>query len=611
MAGTPAPRTIVAGMYDEKLVRAAQQGDEAAFAAIYDRAADAVYDLCWSLVGDAEEAGRIVEDTFVLAARHLQGLSDASQVRAWLLAIARDRILNEDEQGTLRPGWGATSPDREIFGAPDEPLGTVALRTWTAAAAAVLALTDQAVLELHLRHQLEDDQLAAAIGCPPAQLPSIIARVDAEAEHVLGALVVARQARRDCPELLDELEGWDGTPTAEVADLVDAHAGTCDRCRRRRALVSPLELITAAPLVGAPAALRNQVLDLVGPELSGYRASTGSPMAVAGTAGSAAGGDDASTTAVPLVADARRRPVTPFLAIAAAVVVLAGALTLVLRSPTHPQIAAAIRPGNLTIGAGPTTSATAVPTTAVPALVPLDTTTVSSTTPPPAARLELNASRVDFGAEATSAQITLRNTGAGATNWVGSSSTSWLALSPSSGHLDSTGAVSIFLVIDRRAAPRGPFEIHIAFQPSDPSQPTANIIAVGSSAGTTTTSAPPSSTTTSPPSSTSTTAPSGLAISGVTASPSAVYAAPCNPDTSTVSASVSDPGTVTGVSVVYSLADGRQGTTPMTQRPDGQWSGPVGPSSSSGSTSFRVVATDAGGARSTSDSYTIDVAPCH
>ena len=593
-------------MYDEKLVRAAQQGDDAAFAAIYDRVADSVYDLAWALIGDAEEAGRIVEDTFVLAARHFQDLSDASQVRAWLLAIARDRILNEDEQGTLRSGWGARPEVGDGAAEGNDPLGTVALRTWTAAAAAVLALTDQAVLELHLRHQLDDEQLAAAIGCSTAQLPSVIERVDAEAEHVLGALVVARQARRDCPQLLDELRSWDGTPTAGVADLVDAHAAGCERCGRRRSLVSPLELIAAAPLVVAPASLRTQVLDLALPELISRRP-VGGETVPATSATAVAAADEAGTAVVPVVAaPARRRPLTPFLAIAAAVIVLAGALALVLRSPSRAQTAAAVRPGNLSV-AGPTTSATGPTTTAaVVSLAPLDTTTITSTTLAPAARLELNASRVDFGPDATTAQITLRNTGAGATNWIGSSSAAWLTVSPASGHLDSLGAVSVFLVLDRRVAPRGPFEVHLAFQPSDPNQPTASIIAVGSSVGPTTSTAPATTTTSSP----STTALSGPAITGITASPSAVYAAPCNPDTSAVSATVTDAGSITSVSLIYSLADGRQGSTPMTER-SGSWTGTVGPSSTSGTTSFHIVASDSNGGRSTSDSYAIAVAPCH
>lgn len=596
-------------MYDAKLVRAAQEGDEAAFSAIYDRSVDAVHDLCWSLIGDAEEAGRIVEDTFVLAARHLRELSDASQVRAWLLAIARDRILTEDEQGTLRPGWGTDPPGAVETGAPadpTEPLGTVSLRNWAARAAAVLALTDQAVLELQLRHQLEGDQLAAAIGCSEEQLRSVTERVDAEARHVIGALVVARQARRDCPELDAALGGWDGTPTADIADLVDSHAAGCERCSRRRSLVEPLELVAAAPVVGAPANLRNQVLDLTAVELADHR--TAGPVqgvGVLGAAGVSAASSDPDSGAVAVATEIPRRRVTPVFALAAAVIVLAGALVLVLHNPSRQQTAAAVRPGNLSVAPGPTTSDSPA-TTAVASLVPLDTSTSTSTSTSvaPTGRLELNASKVDFGGDATSAQITLRNSGAGSVDWVASSSASWLAVSPAAGHLDSTGAASILLTLDRKVAPPGPFDVTIGFQPADHSQVATSVIAVGSATGPTTTTSSTSTTT-------STTLASGPTITGLAASPSTVYSAPCNPNTSTVSVTVNDPATVTSVTMSYVLADGRKGTTALSPTGSNQWSGPLGPSSTSGTTTFRVTATDSTGASRSSDPGTVNVLPCH
>ncbi|GAC1536493.1 MAG: hypothetical protein NVS3B12_19560 [Acidimicrobiales bacterium] len=498
------------GMYDTKLVRAAQEGDEAAFAAIYDRSADAVYDFCWSLIGDVEEAARIVEETMILAARHLGELSDPSQVRAWLLAIARDRILSEDDQGTLRAGWGVHPPvaaDGSPHVSPEEPLGTVALRKWTADASAVLALTDQAVLELQLRHELDPGQLAAAIGCSPQQLDGVTARVDQEAEHVLGALVVARQARRDCPELSEVLNGWDGTPTAEIADVVDTHATTCDRCGRRRALADPLELVKAAAVVPAPGALRNRVIDAVAPELGSHRTSV-IPASVAGMAlagAVVAGGASAAgaTALLPTTQSAKHRSIAPLIAIAAAAIVIAGGLILILRSPSRQQAAASVRPGTGIIAASPTTADLTPVTSAPAALPPIDTTSTTATTVVQVGRLELNAARVDFGSDATSAQVTLRDSGLGGVDWTASTTAGALAVTPFTGHLEAAGSLSVSLTLDRRLLPRGPFDIRLTFQPSDPAAPSAFLDAVGYSAGPATTTAAP---TTSTSSTTSTTA---------------------------------------------------------------------------------------------------------
>jgi DNA-directed RNA polymerase specialized sigma24 family protein len=219
-------------MYDTKLVTAAQHGDEAAFAALFDRNVDGVYDLCFALVGEEGEATRLTVLVFVLAARHLVDISDASQVRPWLLAITRDRVLAEDEAGTLQSAWGADSGAEPSGGKPSgpeaevEPLGTNELRRWVREAGATLALADQLVVELGTRYDLDPDQLIAAIGCRPDRLDSIVAQVEQEAEQVLGSLILARQGRKDCKRLAGLLAGWDGRPSVEVADVADRHAAT-------------------------------------------------------------------------------------------------------------------------------------------------------------------------------------------------------------------------------------------------------------------------------------------------------------------------------------------------------------------------------------------------
>ena len=251
-------------MYDTRLVVAAQEGDDAAFAALYDRNAEAVYDFCWALAGDEREASRMVEDAFVLAARHIDDVTDASQVRPWVLAIVRDRALAEDEVGEFETGWGT----RPAVGTGVDVLPVGDLRRWAREAAATLALADQAVLELAARNELDGDQLACAIGCDPSQLDTVVAQVDQEADEVLGALVVARQGRRDCPELATLLEAWDGAPAVDVAEQTSAHIPGCERCSRRAALIEPRKLVAAAPRAALPTALRAAVLDAVGPELA-------------------------------------------------------------------------------------------------------------------------------------------------------------------------------------------------------------------------------------------------------------------------------------------------------------------------------------------------------
>jgi hypothetical protein len=59
------------GLSDGDLVRSAADGDRHAFAEIYDRYADRLYDFCVGLVGDRDAATDCVQDTFCVAATDL------------------------------------------------------------------------------------------------------------------------------------------------------------------------------------------------------------------------------------------------------------------------------------------------------------------------------------------------------------------------------------------------------------------------------------------------------------------------------------------------------------------------------------------------------------
>jgi RNA polymerase sigma factor (sigma-70 family) len=77
---------------DAELVGAAAAGDSAAFAGIYDRYADRLYDFCMGMVGD-RDAADCVQEAFCMAAVDLPKLRDPNKLRPWLYAIARHQVL--------------------------------------------------------------------------------------------------------------------------------------------------------------------------------------------------------------------------------------------------------------------------------------------------------------------------------------------------------------------------------------------------------------------------------------------------------------------------------------------------------------------------------------
>ncbi|WP_243769712.1 sigma-70 family RNA polymerase sigma factor [Amycolatopsis acidicola] len=77
------------------LVHAAQEGDTAAFGALYDRYVDVVYRYVYFRLGDRELAEDITSETFLRALRRITSVSyQGRDVGAWFITIARNIVLD-------------------------------------------------------------------------------------------------------------------------------------------------------------------------------------------------------------------------------------------------------------------------------------------------------------------------------------------------------------------------------------------------------------------------------------------------------------------------------------------------------------------------------------
>ena len=250
---------------DAELVAAMRSGDQAAFAAIYDRYADRLHDFCHSVLRDRHEAADAMQDTFVLAAQRMGQLRDPEKLRPWLFAIARHEALRRAKaRGRATPTEDAgvdvavdeSSPEDVVSG---RDAGAI---VWDAAAG--LSERDRVLLNLHLRQGLDGQELADAIGTTADHAYVLMSRLRDQVERSLGALLVARLGRADCEVLQNVLADWDGTYSPLWRKRVARHVDDCDVCsERRKGLLSPLSLLAAAPLVPAPLVLRKLTLDRI------------------------------------------------------------------------------------------------------------------------------------------------------------------------------------------------------------------------------------------------------------------------------------------------------------------------------------------------------------
>lgn len=85
------------------VVRRAQTGDQEAITAIYRRYRPDVYTLVRRSFPDPARADDIVSDTFLHALRGLPRVEDRGRdIRAWLLTIARNQVLDHFKSASVR-----------------------------------------------------------------------------------------------------------------------------------------------------------------------------------------------------------------------------------------------------------------------------------------------------------------------------------------------------------------------------------------------------------------------------------------------------------------------------------------------------------------------------
>ena len=123
MAATEAPG-------DDGLIRAAAEGDRAAFGELYVRYARMVHAILLARVppSDAED---LVQDVFLSAMKQLRVLRTGAAFRGWLAAIARNRAIDYYRDGRRQePLDEAREPDRAPAGtAPDAFAALEAIRS--------------------------------------------------------------------------------------------------------------------------------------------------------------------------------------------------------------------------------------------------------------------------------------------------------------------------------------------------------------------------------------------------------------------------------------------------------------------------------------------------
>ena len=493
-------RSYGIGMRDREVVAAIVAGDPAGLAEAYDRYATPLYSFCRTMLREPADAADAVQDTFVIAAPRMSGLRDPERLRSWLYAVARNECLRR-----LRAGSQHASIE-EAPDVTDEAADVAAdveradLRALVRDALGGVGPAEREVLELQLRQGLSGGEVASVLGITRNHAHALLSRARDQLETSLGALVVARTGRQDCPELDVMLQDWDGELTVLMRKRVNRHVERCRVCSgRRRREVSPAMLLGIAPIAalplmagGLPAGFRDQVLQMAtgnSPAAVAHRAAVaktsysfghhgfpralhqpGSPWlhlrpahagAVAGTAAAVAAG--ATWIAVP------PHPGMP--PAGAATPGMSGRADPALRQPVPPRASATAQASVLPTASGssgaqgPAAEVTAAPVPAgasSAAASPSVITSTSTSDTPGAGTLSVSPATLDITPPA-SGSITLTASG-GAVSWSVSEPPGLekkVVMAPMSGTLAAGQTATISVTVPGPGKPR----VHLTFSP--------------------------------------------------------------------------------------------------------------------------------------------------
>ncbi len=270
MRPTPAPD-------DAALAVAAAAGDTNALGLIFDRYGSRLLGFCITMLRSRADAEDCTQDVFIIAATRLRDLREPALLRSWLFSVARHECLARLDKSKKEVLMDDV-PERPYVEADVATSVDPDLAALFRDAAAGLSDRERLLLELADRQQLSGDELANAIGVARSTAYTLVARARTNAKKAIGALLVARTGRGQCPTLDLLLTDWDGQLTSLRRKQLARHIENCEVCDEHRSRVAtPAALFGEGRAFAAElVALRSRILAAAGVHIaSGGRAGAG------------------------------------------------------------------------------------------------------------------------------------------------------------------------------------------------------------------------------------------------------------------------------------------------------------------------------------------------
>ena len=197
-------------MQDELLSRRAQHGDADAFEQLLLEHQKNVYNLCYRMAGDPDDAMDLSQETFLRAWRCLDQYQFASAFSTWLYRLCSniciDFLRKRRRQQTVPLTFEDADGEEQTYAVPDAqplPEEQVELKLThetLAAAMAQLLPEHRAVLHLRVVNEMSYEQIADVLDIQIGTVKSRLSRARNQLKKILERGNLSRRASSECME---------------------------------------------------------------------------------------------------------------------------------------------------------------------------------------------------------------------------------------------------------------------------------------------------------------------------------------------------------------------------------------------------------------------------
>ena len=197
-------------MQDELLIRRAQHGDADAFEQLLLEHQKNVYNLCYRMAGNPDDAMDLSQETFLRAWRCLDQYQFASAFSTWLYRLCSniciDFLRRRRRQQTVPLTFEDADGEEQTYAVPDaqplpeEQVELKLTRETLAAAMAQLLPEHRAVLQLRVVNEMSYEQIADVLDIQIGTVKSRLSRARNQLKKILERGNLSRRTSSECME---------------------------------------------------------------------------------------------------------------------------------------------------------------------------------------------------------------------------------------------------------------------------------------------------------------------------------------------------------------------------------------------------------------------------